>query len=629
MLNLPESIKALFKRDSVRKNFRAHFPNGEFSDITNDDVVAESLKFSESLCSQKPFKFGCAEASVLEFEAVGVGNMYGMTIEAGIEIDTSSLSAADISTIQAGTWDGTLVLAADSDIGYGFFRVPLGVFRVESCPRNHGAMAHRQVTAYSVIVANKLNFPNYMLWSKILARPSAILGTFGCGLTVSKTLLPSDATSWAYGDGRAGFNSAGKNVSVRIKETNDVKIYNSFVDRGSPAYMKAELNGYDAEAYSNIGKKIAAALDAAGYDFTYNAAKKKVYSSNLEALMRWSPHFFTPIITYDASYTDDGRYDIYDVSQTVTPGELVPIVCSQFDINSTGWGFMVPVSIYRLNSFRRYGYFSRNDLTKSLWLTIIEDGTEIATIRIPPDADPAGCVLTNPVIYTYAVADDPEVFDIGSTGEEKAQFYRTFSNDGGTTITQKTALNLKTFPYAAFDPMDMANGVLELNAQFAKMDRLGGVEVVRLDNSSPQSVLPENYKEVWWDEYDVDAVGAVLVSYRGAEDNGTATEIAIGSGTSIYDMSDNAALQTINPATLGSITTLVNSKFAPYANDVEFTPVEMTMQGWPWLEAGDALEITAEDGTVVNTYAMRVEMSGIQNLSATITAQGGQVIREV
>ena len=67
MLNIPESIKTLFKTDGVRKNFRAHFPTGEYSDITNSDVVSESLRFSESLCSQMPFKFGCAEASVLEF----------------------------------------------------------------------------------------------------------------------------------------------------------------------------------------------------------------------------------------------------------------------------------------------------------------------------------------------------------------------------------------------------------------------------------------------------------------------------------------------------------------------------------------------------------------------------------
>ena len=107
MLNIPDSVKALFKRDGVRKNFRVHFPNGEFPDITNENVVQESVVFTESLCSQDVLKFGTTESSVIEFETVGIGNMYGMKIECGIEISLSSLSAADRSAIAAGTWDGT------------------------------------------------------------------------------------------------------------------------------------------------------------------------------------------------------------------------------------------------------------------------------------------------------------------------------------------------------------------------------------------------------------------------------------------------------------------------------------------------------------------------------------------
>ena len=142
MLNIPSSVKTLFQTDGIHKNFRVHFPNGEFGDITNDNVVQESVKFTESLCSQSTFKFGLAEASVLEFETVGIGNMYGMMIEASIEIDCSSLSAADKAAIAAGTWDGTW-----SDDVFG---IPLGTFRVNSCPRDHQSMAHRQVTAYTI-----------------------------------------------------------------------------------------------------------------------------------------------------------------------------------------------------------------------------------------------------------------------------------------------------------------------------------------------------------------------------------------------------------------------------------------------------------------------------------------------
>lgn len=92
MLKYPESIKYLLRKDGISKNLRIHFPNGEREDITNDNVVFESLKFTESLCSRNELKFGLAEASTLRFTTVGVENIKGCTIEAQIEVDCSSLS---------------------------------------------------------------------------------------------------------------------------------------------------------------------------------------------------------------------------------------------------------------------------------------------------------------------------------------------------------------------------------------------------------------------------------------------------------------------------------------------------------------------------------------------------------
>jgi hypothetical protein len=93
-------------------------------------------------------------------------------------------------------------------------------------------------------------------------------------------------------------------------------------------------------------------------------------------------------------------------------------------------------------------------------------------------------------------------------------------------------------------------------------------------------------------------------------------------------MKDNAILTNIVTSDINEILDLILGDFATNSASAAFTPAELNMQGWPWLEAGDALQITAEDGTVVNTYALRVEMSGIQNLTATITAEGGEIIGE-
>ena len=78
--------------------------------------------------------------------------------------------------------------------------------------------------------------------------------------------------------------------------------------------------------------------------------------------------------------------------------------------------------------------------------------------------------------------------------------------------------------------------------------------------------------------------------------------------------------------TLAEQTTYLTGEFKANCVAAAFTPIELTMQGWPWLEAGDAITFTAEDGTTVESYALRVEMSGIQYMTAIITAQGGEII---
>lgn len=87
MINIPEEVKTLLKKDNVRKNFRVHFPNGERADILMENINEESVTLSESLCSDNSLQFGSSESPTIEFETVGVENIKGKTIECSIDID--------------------------------------------------------------------------------------------------------------------------------------------------------------------------------------------------------------------------------------------------------------------------------------------------------------------------------------------------------------------------------------------------------------------------------------------------------------------------------------------------------------------------------------------------------------
>ena len=650
MLNVPSSIKSLYQTDGVKKNFRVHFPNGEYPDITNDNVVQESVKFTESLSSQSVFKFGLAEASVLEFETVGIGNMFGMTIEASLEIDTSSLSVADIAAIEADEGDGSLV--------NGYYRIPLGTFIVNSCPRNHGAMAHRQVTAYSRRVKNStelqgLNFTWGTPWDKIYINKAALVPLLANDLSSISVLKETEAksrTDVGVYYSNYFWNSSGKLIQLSIMDADTNKDMGFVVpiirfpvyDAHVPAFFSVDFaDQYDPTAYENYGKKIAQTLSDAGFDITYNRDGAKIYANNEEALRTLLPWFFTPSVGYEIEAS------LSEVTYRITNGLFSPVAGAGIYpalAQTNGYQGSAPndkafyvddkQSTYKIG-YGQYGNFwylgKPTGENVNIRVQTYSNG-DLSTVQTTDNIPVIGSgyiqsALTATIYYLNEVE---EYLAIKQTGAINRTTSRRANSDGTTF----KALSLPLYSYVnAVDLVKLTEGSLEINAQFLKMGRKGDFLTVRLDNSNPIMITPESYSEMWWDEYDVDPIGTVTVTYQGTDEAGKETEttvdIPIGSGASRYDMSNNEALKNLANSSLAGVTDSINTRFKPHTDEVAFTPAELTLQSMPWLEAGDALEIEAEDGTIVETYALRVEMSGIQQLQSVITAEGGEIIEEV
>lgn len=601
MLTIPSTIKALYQTDGVQKNFRVHFPNGEYSDITNSNVVSESVRFTESLCSQSVFKFGLAEASVLEFETVGVGNMYGMTIEASMEIDTSSLSAADITAIQADEGDGTLVLVGDSDIGYGFYRIPLGTFRVDKCPRNHGAMAHRQVTAYAPQLYKTL--PAVEQQKLSVGSNTATL----YNANLNSIILPIIANNYdliqAFGYTRTAITPT----------------LNNYQD--DTVYVRIPIVGGTTKTISCEMRLTNFVLGGGSVSANYGYAVPK------DSLYSFSLGDFENCISLLATFFTNRILSRYSVDYDRFPATVEEFIRQQFAPRASYQGTGFPTIGFK-SAFSSggspstlagqaaivdgqiiYPYLNAEQCSRVSFpyqITCYDGASLIGQMSYPDFA-------TNVTVYEYTT--------------QAAAIKHEFSATAIRKQTDPAHTPVNTF-IDCYEPLPLINGNLELYAKFYKDNRLGAAELVQLDNTSPASVLPANYSECWWDEYDVSPIGTVTINYQD-EDGVNTTDITIGDGASRYDMSNNEFLKNMASLDFASVSALINADFAPYAGTVAFTPTELTMQGWPWLEAGDALEITAEDGTVVDTYALRVEMSGIQHLQMSIVSEGGEIIEEV
>lgn len=616
MLNVPDTVKALFKRDGVRKNFRVHFPNGELPDITNENIVQESVNFTESLCSQDVLKFGLTEASVIEFETVGIGNMYGMTIECGIEIDLSSLTAAQLNDIASGTWDGVYTDLASSDIGYAYFRVPYGVFRVESCPRDHQAMAHREVKAYS---SNKITMnpfekdkllsfyysniykPNlfYLFMSTFYANDKA--GVLAEGFTESAVSVSSTGGILdIFFPRTANVNivDTGGNPKQLTLTTDFKKGYTDTIALGSTVYYLAD-GLYSLEFVMSpdaVISELATALEQSGtIDLTASG-----YSSWLELAKAF---FADPKMLYP---------EISNQCFIVNNNQVVAEQLRALSIKNSNEA----IYIGGIESTWQYG-FNYFRLNYPIKFTVKNGNTTIFAKDIDGDCDTTGGYRFHKYVPTGSVS--PITMSFNSTLEQNGT---TYNPPIGTA---------KLYSFSnAYSINDFINGYLELLAKFGRINRTGNVALLQLTDSNPVSVLPVEYSEFWWDEYDVLPIGTINYSFMNSEsESGTSDGIAsyvFGDGASVYDMTDNVVLNNLTNATTSDVEDLLDVSFIPNLSPIAFTPIEMTMKGLPYMEVGDYLAVTAEDGTIANSFNMKMEINGIQVLTASIESTSGDII---
>lgn len=617
MLNIPETVKALYKQDGVWKNFRAHFPGGELPDITNDDIVEESVKFQESVCSQNVFRFGLTEASVIEFETVGVGNMYGMTMECSSEIDCSSLTAAELADIQAGTWDGELVLPAASGLAVPVFRVPLGTFRVESCPRDHQAMAHRRVTAYTEDMAAANPFEvkkdSLLLYGKTYTPSIKALAMAQVAGTNQQTLLDNGYTKSTvtfnpypvfpgspfpsqgayYEHDFTAKNSGGEDVSVGFRfyayaSARSGANEQGLIDvAGKTSLLVVDYNGQEYDDESDFAA-IAAALEENGID-----AAQSGYPDMVTLIRQNLPPGFTfkPVIDYGTQAHQ-------------TPFE------TGFAVLQDGVVFYP----YRENKWR--------------------EASSVRPDYVPPPAIPVfienvylaigGGVITGAILPEKTV---PTFYRFTPQTEETELLSLSFEPTYKETISISGYGRRQLSSYSdAFRPAEIVQGALELWGAFATAARGGGGRVIRLSETSPEAIIPGQYQQMWFDEFAVEPIGTIRYAYTDEADEEQIVDYVIGSGASVYDMSDNAALKAMTGATPEVIESILDTSFVPHLGPVNFVPIDLAAKGLPYLEAGDALAVTAQDGTVCISYALRRELGGVQALTDQIDSESGLII---
>ena len=249
MLNIPDKITELLNKDTLYKNFRVEFPNGEYGDIIKANIVSQSVKFTESISSSNEFKLGACESPCIEFETVDVPNIRGALIKCSIEVECPSDVTGAVNREDLGKW---------------MYPIPYGVFIVDTCERQ-AQMNHRKVIAYGLNILSNLNNPlddylyNYPRANSTTITTSAIKRVLtyvnnpdldGLGLSVN-----SVKTAYNNVITKSPHWQSGHRVNIRIHE------YNYSINTSSDALYYLEKAKKDSSLLKYIKNTI--------YDYIY------------------------------------------------------------------------------------------------------------------------------------------------------------------------------------------------------------------------------------------------------------------------------------------------------------------------------------------------------------------------
>lgn len=606
MINLTAAQQALVKSDSTVKNFHIHFPNGEIEDLDNSNLVFESVSFSESVCSDSVFRFGCADASVLSFETVGVPNMLGMVIECSMEFKNGNDSVT----------------------------IPYGTFTVDSCPRDHKSMQHRKVTAYAQTVGDTVT--EFERYKATVPRLNTDVYTPNVmhmvGAMSDEMLEDMTATvltlSTASG---SGFEAEG------ITDNNGAKVLRMYDTGGGEQYSLVfghdPVSQYHSREVDNDAVYKIKLYKGADYDTYLRLVRETV--SEYDLTLR--------------PYNDLSHAVITDNHWRGGAGMSVNLAPAHIRYKDKGtW---VEVTIYpylcdtSLGEFLDYmGYLGTYDL--KLWDRATDTATTIQ----------ANIELYSSIEVTKYVA---------KTNNLRVSFNSTLQG----MYPKRVLSDFYEYPYYtfinAFSIREMVEGFAELNASFGRCNRDGTLSIIRLDDSAPYAITADDVKgRAWWDEYDINPIGSVLFKYTKDNEEMTA-KYTFADDPSIYDMTDNKILEkltatVVEASALTDMTntayfylyddhlyyydgtqwvrsveyddggavykSLINTLFVPYADTVLFTPLDADLVGMPYLQAGDAITLTAADGTMIHSYILSHTFNGANEMTEDISTVQGEVI---
>lgn len=566
MLNIPYEVQQALRKGDMRKNYKMKVNDvdpdtGERTylyTIDNDSLVSESVKVDERMVTGKVLKFGLCEGSSLEFQYFDHPNINGKDVQVYCSVEY-----------------------VDGNGDAAWYDIPMGWYTVDQCPMQWDTGIFK-VTAYNKLKSKYLDAKANALIEDIIAQGE---------------------------DGRT-----------------DVSIY---------TILKNVLNDYSIEEYTETTSELLINSTLTNFIVQTTVATD---SQGQSLGTYWAAYNLT------IRYNLDSYYDYYRyiISLGLLKGKIQSLFSNTmytyaYDA-STGW------SVYQLEDYAKV-----NTVTSKAFGGSMEflEGTILAA----PD-DYASDYHTNtgyywisiPLIIESSSSQQPSV-----TPEKEAQMRQKLNNwlteiDFSVTAIKKILSDMEKYRMESSDITtditlrELQSAVYETMCQYGQLDRetdlFTGVELNQgglypSETLYPDDALyplgtmehpfPSTYSKLWTDTVGEQSFKYLIITYKamenGQEVDKTLQRTVNADGTTNYNMSDNWLFRNLiwTAADVGDYADAMVLKM----KDIRWFPFEMWCAGLPYVETGDAIEITDKQGNTHTSYVLTRTLDGIHNLQDT------------
>ena len=557
--------------------------------LDNEFLVAETVNIDERMATGSELKFGLCEGSSLEFQYFNYSNINGKTVQAVVDIQY-----------------------LDSNNELSWYSIPMGFYTVEECPRQFSTGIYK-VTAYNKLQSTYLDQKVNDQIIEIVTKGMA--GTPGEAdiATILDSLLGDYAIERPYKLAEIRSFShriIGENGKAQFREFENSSVNNYWV-----AYLYDEVDVH-IENYDSLNVYRIWANAKRVYDELLSYVPDEIWEK--EYMYNNQRHIFEEFFTgCDAQGNELGNRLYLDAYIRTKAGSLVRV-----DFNTD-------------NRF--------SDSAATDWVTNTKDAPwDYFVFRIP--------VMWKRV-YSVVTPDVSDIFSADEKEEAKSYSEDIISNLLNIKIEERDASALEKYTFTPADAMalpdvtlrELQSAIYETQCQYGQLDRqtdlFSGVELnggglypaetlYPADSLYPNNgtggqgihPYPSEYSQLWTDTMGEQSFRYLIITYKTLDENNQEVDAVLqrtvnADGTTDYNMSDNWLFRNLvwTAADVGDYADAMVLKM----QNIRWFPFEMWAAGLPYVETGDAIEITDREGNTHNSYILQRQLQGIQNLQDT------------